>query len=264
VSRITAFFRHLGSRERLPFDPAPAPARRRGFLRTLAAREELPRAPSPQPGRRRGVVRWLVRFERLPTEQPAASPAAGDRAPERGDDHPASPEGAPSMEHAKHVFRVLIALVALIATYVLVRGSFVPKSFGRYGAYRYDNVAEQRDKPLVHGAVGACGECHQPVAAKHAGAKHATVPCEDCHAPLATHVRAGKRSAAMVKDPSYQLCVRCHRKLASRPAAVIKQVVPEEHVTRQGEKLAGNVCVGCHDPHSPQMGDDGEKKGGQP
>jgi hypothetical protein len=163
------------------------------------------------------------------------------------------------MEHAKHVFRVFIALVALIATYILVRGSFVPKSFGLHGPYRYDDVAEQRDRPLVHGAVDACKGCHAPVWDKRAKGKHAGVPCEGCHAPLATHVGAGKRIAAMAKDPSYQLCARCHRKLASRPAAVIKQVVPEEHVTGQGEKLHGNVCVGCHDAHSPQMGDEGEK-----
>jgi hypothetical protein len=172
------------------------------------------------------------------------------------------------MEHTKHVFRVLIALVALIATYILVRGLFVPKSFGAHGPYRYDNVAEQRDKPLVHGAVEACRGCHTAVWDKRAKGKHATVPCEDCHAPLATHAAAGKRIAPMAKDPSYQLCVRCHRKLASRPAAVIKQVVPEEHVTNQGEKLTGNVCVGCHDVHSPQMGDDkadeGTAKGAKP
>ncbi len=171
------------------------------------------------------------------------------------------------MEHAKHVFRVLIALVALIATYILVRGSFVPKSYGQHGAYRYDNVLEQRDKPLVHGAVDACKSCHGPVWEKRAKGKHATVPCEDCHAPLTTHVADGKRIAAMPKDPSYLLCVRCHRKLPGRPAAAIKQVVPEEHVTKQGEKLAGNVCVGCHDVHSPQMGDEGAKddkaKGGK-
>ncbi len=56
------------------------------------------------------------------------------------------------MQHTKHVFRVLIALVVLVVTYILVRGSFVPKSFGKHGAYRFDNVAEQRDQPLRHGA----------------------------------------------------------------------------------------------------------------
>jgi len=159
------------------------------------------------------------------------------------------------MQHTKHVFRVLIALVVLVATYILVRGSFVPKSFGKHGAYRFDNVAEQRDKPLRHGAVDACQGCHKAAWDKRAKGKHATVSCESCHAPLATHVSAGKRIAAMAKDPSYQLCVRCHRRLASRPAGVIKQVVPEEHVANQGEKLQGTVCVGCHDVHSPQMGD---------
>jgi hypothetical protein len=160
------------------------------------------------------------------------------------------------MEHTKHVFRVLLLLAAFIVTYILVRGFFVPKSFGRYGHYRYDNVLEQRHQPLVHGTVDGCRGCHEQIWAKRAKGKHAVVPCEDCHAPLSTHAAAGKRIAAMVKDPSYKLCVRCHRKLPNRPAAVIRQVVPEEHVTSQGETLQGNVCVGCHDVHSPQMGDD--------
>jgi len=156
------------------------------------------------------------------------------------------------MQHTKHVFRVLIALVVLVVTYILVRGQFVPKSFGKHGAYRFDNVAEQRDKPLRHGAVDACQGCHKPVWDKRAKGKHATVSCEG--ATRARHSR-GRRQAhrGHGQGPSYQLCVRCHRKLASRPASVIKQVVPEEHVSSQGEKLQGTVCVGCHDVHSPQM-----------
>lgn len=163
------------------------------------------------------------------------------------------------MEHTKHVFRALLLLTAFIVAYVLVRGFFVPKSYGKYGSYRYDNVLEQRDQPLVHGAVDACQGCHKAVWEKRAKGKHSAVPCESCHAPLATHAAAGKRIAAMARDPSFNQCGRCHRKLASRPAAIIKQVVLEEHVTNQGETLQGNVCIGCHDAHSPQLEDDGDQ-----
>ncbi len=160
------------------------------------------------------------------------------------------------MEHSKHVFRVALLLTIGIVTYVLGRSFLIPKSYGMYGDYRFDNVAEQRDKPLVHGSPDACLGCHKPQAEKRAGGKHATVPCEDCHAPLSTHASAGKKIAPMVIDRSYTLCVRCHMKMVSRPTGVIAQVVPEDHVTKQGEKLTGQVCIGCHDSHSPKMGDE--------
>ena len=164
------------------------------------------------------------------------------------------------MEHTKHVFRAGLLLVAVIVTYVLGRGLLVPDSFGMYGHYRYRDVLEQRERAPVHGAPDSCKDCHGEVFDKRTAGKHATVPCEDCHAPLATHVAGGKHAAAMRIERSFALCVRCHRTMISRPA-VVRQVVPEEHVEKRGERLAGKVCMECHDPHAPEL--DGDEKGAQ-
>jgi hypothetical protein len=154
------------------------------------------------------------------------------------------------MEHSRHVFRVLLVLLVATATIVLGRGLLVPRSYGAYGPYRFDNVAEQRAarRPL-HGGADSCAACHgERLAALRKGA-HRTVSCEVCHAPLGLHVRDGAKIAAMRVDRSYGLCARCHRKIDGRPAAV-KQVVLEQHV--QGA-LGPDACLDCHDPHAPKL-----------
>jgi cytochrome c553 len=65
------------------------------------------------------------------------------------------------MEHARHVFRVVLVLVVVISAVVLTRGFLVPKSYGDYGAYRGDNVAEQAAiRPPRHGGPASCAPCH--------------------------------------------------------------------------------------------------------
>jgi len=154
------------------------------------------------------------------------------------------------MEHARHVFRALLVLVVGVAAVFLGRGFLVPKSYGLYGHYRYDNVAEQMNirKP-AHGGPQSCAGCHAAQAEKRAAGAHKTVSCEICHAPLAVHVTDGKATAKMPVDRSFTLCARCHRKILGRPEK-FPQVVPEQHV--QGP-LEGRVCLDCHEPHSPKL-----------
>lgn len=153
------------------------------------------------------------------------------------------------MEHARHVFRVALVLVVVIAAVSLGRGLLVPKSYGLYGPYRYDNVAEQMNvrKP-AHGGPAACGECHTEEFKKRSAGSHKTVSCEVCHAPLAVHVKDDGSVAAMPVDRSFTLCARCHRKIDGRPAK-FPQVDLDQHVSGPVE---GKVCLGCHDPHSPK------------
>jgi hypothetical protein len=153
------------------------------------------------------------------------------------------------MEHARHVFRVVLVLVVALAAILLGRGSLVPRSFGLYGPYRFDNVAEQMSvRTPRHGGAESCTACHKPRHDEHAAGAHQRVSCEVCHAPLASHVRAGAKVAAMPVDRSFTLCARCHRRIAGRPAA-FKQVDLEQHVPA---KLEGGVCLDCHNPHSPK------------
>ena len=153
------------------------------------------------------------------------------------------------MEHARHVFRAILVLVVVIAAVSLGRGFLRPRSFGLFGPYRFDNVAEQANVRLPrHGGAVSCGACHEKrLQAEQAGA-HKTVSCEVCHAPLRAHAVDGKKVADMPVDRSFTLCARCHRRIVGRPAG-FPQVDLEQHV--QG-KLEGGVCLECHDPHSPK------------
>ena len=153
------------------------------------------------------------------------------------------------MEHARHVFRVALVLVVLLAIGLVARGLLVPKSYGLVGPYRHDNVLEQMNvRSPVHGGAAACGDCHADEFAKRAGGSHRAVSCEICHGPLARHVKGDGSIEAPIVERSYTLCARCHRKILGRPAS-FPQIVLEEHVKGPVE---GKVCLGCHDPHSPK------------
>jgi hypothetical protein len=153
------------------------------------------------------------------------------------------------MEHARHVFRVVLVVVVALAIVMIARGFLVPKSYGMYGPYRYDNVVEQMNVrlPAHHGAA-ACGECHTDEFAKRAAGAHKNVSCEICHGPYAFHIKDDGSVEKPPIDRSYTLCARCHRKIDGRPAK-FPQVVLEQHVNGPVE---GDVCLSCHNPHSPK------------
>lgn len=152
------------------------------------------------------------------------------------------------MEHARHVFRALLVLFVLTVVLFLGRALIVPKSYGMYGPYRYDNVAEQANaRAPLHGGVRSCGECHAKRLEALTKGAHKNVSCEICHGPVGRHAQAGKVVAAAAIDRSVQACGRCHRKIDGRPAG-FKQVVLDQHVPGGA---SGNACLDCHDPHSP-------------
>jgi hypothetical protein len=158
------------------------------------------------------------------------------------------------MEHSRHVFRVIFVLLLALVAFVVVRSLLVPKSFGLYGSYRYDNVPEQAAvRPPLHGGAASCDDCHDERAKKKAAGAHKSVSCEICHGPLGRHVKDGDVVAKAAIDRSFTLCARCHRKIEGRPEK-FPQVALEQHVHQQGPaKLEGKVCLECHDPHSPKL-----------
>jgi len=158
------------------------------------------------------------------------------------------------MEHARHVFRIMFVLLLALVAFVVGRTLLVPKSFGMYGGYRFDNVAEQaRARPPLHGGAAACDDCHDERAKKVVAGAHKSVSCEICHGALGLHVKDGDVVAKMPLDRSFTLCSRCHRKIEGRPEK-FPQVVLDQHVQQQGaSRLEGKVCLECHDPHSPKL-----------
>jgi hypothetical protein len=130
------------------------------------------------------------------------------------------------------------------------RTLLIPKSYGLYGPYRFDNVAEQASvRAPLHGGAKACADCHDDKSKAHSGGAHKNVSCEICHGPLGRHVKDGDVVAKMNVDRSFTLCARCHRKILGRPEK-FPQVVLSQHVQ---SPLEGKVCLECHDPHSPKL-----------
>ncbi len=158
------------------------------------------------------------------------------------------------MERSRHVLRVVLLLLIFVSGGVLARSFLVPKSYGLYGSYRFDNVKEQRDKPVKHHGAASCKGCHpKQWQLREDGEMHLKVSCEVCHGPLAIHADGpkkdvNKKTADMPVDKTFLLCAKCHKKMDGRPAAFPQLVFNEKHT--KGEKIEGAVCKPCHDPHS--------------
>ncbi len=154
------------------------------------------------------------------------------------------------MEHGRHVFRVLFVLLLAIVVFVVGRTLLIPKSYGLYGPYRFDNVAEQASvREPVHMGAASCADCHAERAKAHAAGAHKVVSCEICHGPLGKHVKDKQVIAKATVPQSFTLCARCHQKVLGRPEK-FPQVVLSQHVQ---SRLEGKVCFECHDPHSPKL-----------
>ena len=159
------------------------------------------------------------------------------------------------MEHTKHLWRAVLALLAVTIAVTLGRRFLVPDSFGKLGFYRADNLEEQMARPIHHGGRASCQACHEDEYDEHQEGKHAVVQCEVCHDALASHVRDGERVADMPTRKSWRLCVLCHGRLAARPDS-IPQIDLREHLTERGAvkpdaPIPEAACRECHPPHDP-------------
>lgn len=146
---------------------------------------------------------------------------------------------------AGHLFRLAGVFVAGIALFLIVRGFLVPKSFGQYGHYRGNAVAEMAARPVKFAGHQTCETCHADVLGKKKEGKHAHVNCEACHGPLAGHAD-DPTSVTPAKLDTAILCARCHEENAAKPKT-FPQVATADHST-------GLPCDTCHQPHSPAIG----------
>jgi uncharacterized CHY-type Zn-finger protein len=146
---------------------------------------------------------------------------------------------------AEHLVRVALVFLAGTLAFLAFREWFVPKSFGQYGHYRGDSIAEIAALPIVHAGHETCETCHAEVLEVKKTGKHAGVNCEACHGPLNKHA----------EDPSIKpelpdtsvLCARCHEANDAKPKW-FPTVVTADHAQ-------GLPCKTCHTPHNPHIGD---------
>lgn len=161
------------------------------------------------------------------------------------------------MEHTKHIWRAILIVIIVTIGAVVVRHFLMPKSFGMQGFYRYDSLAEFMDKPVIHGSLTACQECHSEIFETKIQGGHASVSCEVCHAPLTVHVKEDTKIAAMPTNSSHVLCAYCHQELRARPES-LPQVDITEHLAAlelapSGDEIPEGVCIVCHDVHDPSL-----------
>jgi cytochrome c553 len=163
----------------------------------------------------------------------------------------------------KHIVRLLLLFAVFGVAAIGARAYFTDKSFGIYGSYRADAVAEiAADKPIYQGAA-YCQSCHRERFAQWSTGIHKVVNCETCHGAAAKHpnlkppVASGSRTQYLIASARYEhvalsvpadsvkLCTLCHEKIPGRPAAQ-PQIDVDAHAR-------GQACTVCHNPHSPKI-----------
>lgn len=141
-----------------------------------------------------------------------------------------------------HLVRFGVLIVALAIFFVLVRGQFVPVSFGAEGFFRADNISEWMSWQPKYADPQTCTSCHKENFNKWVAAEHSKVSCETCHGPAELHAQ-GK--GEVVVNRSKELCASCHAVNIARPPD-FPQVEIEAH-------SRGLECTACHNPHSPSL-----------
>ncbi len=150
---------------------------------------------------------------------------------------------------AGHLFRLAAVYAIGTLLFLVLRAAVVPHSFGQYGHYRGDAIAEIAAHPARFAGHQTCETCHADIAGAKSSGKHAHVNCEACHGPLAKH--ADDPSIDPGKPDTAVLCVRCHAASAARPNG-FPQVNAADH--------ANDVpCQTCHQPHNPAISAEGSK-----
>lgn len=149
-------------------------------------------------------------------------------------------------QDSEHLLRVVLAFALGTLVFVLARTFLVPRSFGEYGHYRANAIAEIAAKPVVFAGHQTCETCHVDIQELKTKGKHATVNCEGCHGALAKHAE----DPGAIQPPKLdtaKLCVRCHEVNGARPQN-FPQIVAKDH------NSAELPCQTCHQPHSPRIG----------
>jgi hypothetical protein len=147
-----------------------------------------------------------------------------------------------AMRHLKippQILRLVLLTVMIVGSYLVARAFLTPPSFGRYGWYRADALAEIAAREPVFAGKRACDECHSDILQKIALKEHRTLSCEACHGVSQEHANNPDRTP--IKLTAYH-CIRCHEANPSRPAW-FKQIVVKDHFSGK--------CTECHLPHQP-------------
>lgn len=141
------------------------------------------------------------------------------------------------------IWKPFAIFLAIIVIFLFARGFVAPPSFGLYGHYRGDALAEIASKPIHYAGKKSCYDCHDQRVDELNRSKHANQSCETCHGPSETHVEDPSISPPF-KLGTNDWCLKCHGSSVSRPKD-FPQVVFSKH-------YPGKDCISCHNPHHPE------------
>ena len=144
----------------------------------------------------------------------------------------------------EHLVRLAAVMVIALVAFLVLRAAVVPHSFGQYGHYRGDAIAEIAGRPIAHAGHEVCEACHTDVVDQKKLGRHLVVPCEACHGALARHAD----DPTSVKPPKLDtavVCARCHEANSAKPKG-FPQVATADH-------SGGLACDTCHQPHRPKI-----------
>lgn len=158
------------------------------------------------------------------------------------------------LSYRKRLLIVLLGIVLLSVGGFLFKGLLIPDSFGVYGHYRADAIAEASLVPIRHGTNASCFECHSYEAKIHKKGRHQTISCEFCHGTYADHVANNKKIKTLPVKKEKEittLCLRCHNtEIKARSEEVIRTVAMPNHLKDQNVKITHD-CNQCHHVHAP-------------
>jgi hypothetical protein len=138
------------------------------------------------------------------------------------------------------IVRLVLLTVAIVGSYLIARSFLTPNSFGQYGWYRGEALAELSSRVPEFAGRKSCEECHAEVLKKLNKGEHKTLSCESCHGAGLAHVENPDVKMAVL---NVSHCIRCHEANPSRPKW-LKQIASRTH-------YAGDKCTDCHVPHQP-------------
>ena len=160
------------------------------------------------------------------------------------------------MRHIDHIIRLCVVLAAVVVGFIVVRGFFIPQSFGVYGSYSYgyhrgDSDAEQESLPAIYQGTDKCAKCHAEQSEEVETGGHGTIACETCHGYWQAHNKNTRDKVP--KDTSVEACMRCHEIVTGRPDDFPQIVSFQQHMKDQESAFEPDAkCVDCHNPHAPE------------
>jgi hypothetical protein len=137
---------------------------------------------------------------------------------------------------------LLPAFAIFITIFIVIRHFLVPDSFGEYGYYRGNSLADIANKELVFANKEVCIDCHSDINEKLQSDLHSGLSCIVCHGAGLEHANAPD-SIKIIKKSGRENCGRCHSINPARAKDAINQIDITEH---HKEK---NDCIECHNPH---------------